>query len=302
MGRRRKSKNTAIVEVLGGGFLLCIALAVSLPRTGLGKIWAAGFVIALAGAVLFGTALVLRRKQRTSDSLLPSDSPASRQEPYVSQNEWSPLWGRGSESDDKIWPAWKEAQKAQVSVAITSQWSLDLLHALEWKRFELVTAAYFEALGFKAKTTRAGADGGVDVHLHWQDSPTASIIVQCKAWKAFKVGIKPIRELLGVMTLAGVSEGIFITTGMYTKEAKSFAAPAGTTVHLIDGNDFLAKIAALKAEQQASLLNLATSGDYTTPTCASCGVKLVLRENPKKGDSFWGCVNFPRCRTTMRAS
>ncbi|HEY8069920.1 MAG TPA: hypothetical protein VIF38_13645, partial [Burkholderiales bacterium] len=37
----------------------------------------------------------------------------------------------------------------------TQRWSLELLHALEWKRFEIVCSGYFEAIGFRARTARA---------------------------------------------------------------------------------------------------------------------------------------------------
>ncbi|MDP5239652.1 topoisomerase DNA-binding C4 zinc finger domain-containing protein [Uliginosibacterium sp. 31-16] len=41
-------------------------------------------------------------------------------------------------------------------------------------------------------------------------------------------------------------------------------------------------------------MELATEGDWTTPTCGHCGIKMVAREG--KSGSFWGCRNFPRCR------
>jgi len=41
--------------------------------------------------------------------------------------------------------------------------------------------------------------------------------------------------------------------------------------------------------------SFATAGDYTTPTCASCGVKMIVRTPKAGGKAFWGCVNYPRC-------
>jgi restriction system protein len=105
---------------------------------------------------------------------------------------------------------------------------------------------------------------------------------------------------MGVMTAVGVGEGIFVTTGTFTREARQFAG--GKNIHLIDGDDLLAKITATSSDEQAALLHLATEGDFTTPTCASCGVKMVERVSTKSGEAFWGCVNFPRCRCTLRFS
>jgi restriction system protein len=201
--------------------------------------------------------------------------------------------------DHDFYGMWKDvttAEPARSSID-TTRWSKGLLDALEWKRFEVVCGRYFETIGFTSKVAREGADGGVDIHLYAAGSDTPGILVQCKAWKAYPVGIKPIRELLGVMTASRVAEGIFISTGEYTSEARRFAAQ--NNIHLIDGSDLLAKIQAVPADHQRSLLEVATAGDFTTPTCPSCGLKMVNRIAQKSGDQFWGCTGYPRCRRTF---
>lgn len=95
-----------------------------------------------------------------------------------------------------------------------------------------------------------------------------------------------------------ISEGVFVTTSEYTDDARQFAAQ--NNIHLIDGPDLLAKILATPEADQRALLQLATEGDFTTPTCPSCGLKMVERTATKSGDSFWGCRSFPRCRTTLQ--
>jgi restriction system protein len=45
------------------------------------------------------------------------------------------------------------------------------------------------------------------------------------------------------------------------------------------------------------LLALAVAGDYRTPTCSQCGVKMVKRKS-KRG-AFWGCMNYPTCRQRL---
>ncbi|HRE12623.1 MAG TPA: restriction endonuclease [Usitatibacteraceae bacterium] len=197
---------------------------------------------------------------------------------------------------------WTEAGRHEPASPVldTSRFSPELLKALDWKRFELLCAAYFEKIGFRAQTTAAGPDGGVDIHLFAKDAERAGIVVQCKAWRNVPVGVALVRELLGVMTAAGVKEGIVATVGTFTAEARAFAA--GQEIHLIDGEDFLAKIAALEVDAQLDLLVFATEGDFTTPTCPSCGIghRMRLRTSGKDGTRFWGCGNFPRCRATMQ--
>lgn len=179
----------------------------------------------------------------------------------------------------------------------TTKWTLDLLCALEWKRFEDVCCSLFQHLGFTTRTTRQGADGGVDVHIYKTSTDRADAIVQCKAWNTYKVGIKPVRELLGVMASTGVPEGIFMTTGIFTREALEFGR--ANRIDCMDGELVLKAITTLQAAQQDAMLRMATEGDYLTPTCASCGIKLVRREPKGGGEAFWGCRNFPRCRLTM---
>ena len=180
-------------------------------------------------------------------------------------------------------------------------WSKELIDSLEWKRFEELCAGYFQAKGWRTRLTRLGADGGVDIYLYKTESDTKPLgIIQCKAWNTYKVGVKPIRELYGVMAAEQTPLGIFITSGKFTQEAREFAA--GKHVKLMTGDNLLKLILGLPEDKQSSLLNAITKGDYTTPSCPSCGTKMVLRTSSKGGNpgrQFWGCTNFPRCRTTL---
>jgi restriction system protein len=194
---------------------------------------------------------------------------------------------------------WGASNQSLISRAMTDEgydaWTPNALHALEWKRFELLCAKYYEAVGFKSETLRCGADGGIDVKLFRVDPNKPLAVVQCKAWNTQSVGVKEVRELLGVMAHEKVGRGIFITTATYTNDALRFAAD--NPIQLLDGADFLKKICDLPRASQDALLKFAFEGDYKTPTCASCGIKMTKRES-KRGP-FWGCLNFPRCRSTF---
>jgi restriction system protein len=160
--------------------------------------------------------------------------------------------------------------------------------------------AYFEKTGWRTQLNRTGPDGGVDVNLFKPDQEGVAAVVQCKAWNTYKVGIKPVRELLGVMAAGKIPEGYFVTTDIFTYEAIDFAKEQPLT--LLDGYEFLRRIHALQKDEQTALLDLATAGDYKTPTCPSCGRKMVKRVSGKGrniGDSFWGCPSFPRCRARL---
>jgi hypothetical protein len=176
--------------------------------------------------------------------------------------------------------------------------SPELLNALEWRRFEQLVTWYFHKRGFGAERSHVGADGGVDIHLtrHGEAEPFA--YVQCKAWHVYDVGVKPVRELLGVMTAKGIKTGYFVTTGNFTTEATAFAKDQ--PLKLVSGEYFLEKLNSLPEADRIELLHDVTQGDYTTPTCPRCDVKMVLRTG-SDGD-FWGCPNYskrPSCRQTF---
>jgi len=154
-------------------------------------------------------------------------------------------------------------------------------------------AAYFRHKGFTCKTIRLGADGGIDATIYEGDKKVA--VVQCKAWNSRQVGVKPVRELLGVMVQQQAGKGYFMTTSTYTQEALDFAR--GQPITLVTGEGMMNAIYRMSDEDQQRLLNIATEGDYTTPTCPSCGIKLVMRDSSR--GTFWGCENFPRCRVRI---
>jgi len=158
----------------------------------------------------------------------------------------------------------------------TGRWSLELLRRLEWRRFEELCAAYYEV-----------AEGA--------DKPPS--VVQCKPSSVYTVGIKPVRELRAAMAAAGVPQGVLVACGTFTSEAKEFSR--GENIELIDGTELLRKIGALAPEQEQALLKLATAGDFSTPTCPACGIKMTARTSSTEGRKFWGCLNYPRCKRTF---
>ena len=194
-------------------------------------------------------------------------------------------------------PAAPRAPSAVPWKLDTSQWSPELLKRLEWRRLEEVCVAYFEALGFTTRVARAGTDGGVDISLVAAGGERPSVLVQCKAWDAYGIGIKRLLALNAAMSAAGVSEGMLVTPGRFTPEAKAFAAKH--SIKLVDGTALLASFAALEPEKGLALLRFATEGDFLTPTCPACAVKMISRQSTQGGRKFWGCRNYPRCKQTI---
>jgi restriction system protein len=191
-------------------------------------------------------------------------------------------------------------QAARLERLSTGKWSGELVKHLEWRRLEELSAAYFEALGFKTGLTHDRADGAADISLYGVGSDSACILVHCKAWDAYPIGVKPLQELRGAMSAANVAEGVMLTAGRFTPEARGYAAKEG--IELIDGAALLEKFAALLPEKAAALLKLATTGDFLTPTCPRCSIKMTARKSTREGRMFWGCTNYPRCKQTFSST
>lgn len=177
-----------------------------------------------------------------------------------------------------------------------AQWGPEVFAAIEWRRFELVCEALFRQAGFKTQSHPAGADGGVDIWLYSTHAPEPVAVVQCKHWCNVQVGVKELREFLGVMTAHKVARGTCATSSTYTRAALQFARDNG--INAQDGNGLLALIEQRTPRQQADLLAVALDGEYWRPTCPSCNVKMVLRPG-RAGNPFWGCPHYPHCKSTL---
>ena len=102
----------------------------------------------------------------------------------------------------------------------------DIANANWWKRlsaeqFEREIASWFSRQGYIAKTTKFVGDGGVDVILEKNGRKT---YVQCKHFVEGKVDIKVVRELCGVMSSDGVTQGVIAClNGLSSDNAYTFA-------------------------------------------------------------------------------
>ncbi len=169
--------------------------------------------------------------------------------------------------------------------------SLSDIRGLSWRQFESFTAEAYKRQGYTVIETPEGPDNGVDLVLHKDGEKT---YVQCKHWKAASVGVDKIRELLGSVTAGGAHNGIFVTSGNYTRPAREFARGCG--IKLVDGDGLAALIGGRIDELNDVPPELETPSGVTCPECSAAMVRRVAKRGPNKGNSFWGCSKFPGCR------
>ena len=171
--------------------------------------------------------------------------------------------------------------------------SIEKIRSLTWQQFEQFVGSYFKGQGYSVMETAAGPDGGVDLVLRKDGGKT---YVQCKHWKANKVRVEKVRELLGAMAAGGADHGVFVTTGEFTLSAKQFGGKHG--VRLIDGKELEYLLRSTPAEDTLSPDIIANQPEC--PVCKSVMVKRTAKKGPNRGSQFWGCSRFPGCRSTRK--
>lgn len=195
---------------------------------------------------------------------------------------------------------WK---RGQLFSAVEQSDSAGALNEMSWHEFEMLVGEAFRRRGYAViETGGGGADGGIDLVLRKDGE---KFLVQCKQWKAYKVGVTTVRELYGVMAAGGAVGGFVVTSGVFTQEAKFFAE--GRNIDLIGGSELTAIIKQIQRQPQAAAAmaqrpSLNAPAAATTPSCPTCG-SIMIRRTAKKGsnagNAFWGCSNYPQCRGTV---
>jgi restriction system protein len=165
------------------------------------------------------------------------------------------------------------------------------LNNMSWQQFETLVGEAFRRKGYAVtETGGGGADGGIDLVLKRDGE---AFLVQCKQWKATKVGVATVRELYGVMAAQGAVGGFVVTSGVFTDEAKAFAS--GQNIELMDGKALYALICGVSVPDKVTpvLQVVSTASAPTCPICQGAMVKRAAKRGANSGNAFWGCQLYP---------
>ena len=215
--------------------------------------------------------------------------------------------------------AYRRHQRKQLVCDVDHAKTADALDGMRWQEFEMLVGEAFRQQGFQVlEAGNGGADGGIDLVLSKPaQNGREKYLVQCKQWRAWKVGVDVVRELYGVMAARGAAGGFVVTSGRFTSEAARFAE--GRNLTLVDGSRLQSMLreakgsvrkapdAAPAPSSPASDVSPPTTASTTAPAplqapdCPLCA-KPMLQRTAKRGagagNRFWGCTGFPACRGT----
>jgi restriction system protein len=144
----------------------------------------------------------------------------------------------------------RRKKRTELIADVAESKNINAFDGMTWREFEILVGEAYRLQGFSvAETGGGGADGGVDLVL---TKGGEKYFVQCKQWKAYKVGVDVVRELYGVMAAKGAAGGFVVTSGRFTDDAKAFAD--GRNMVLVDGTKLFSMIKQVKQSQPARLM------------------------------------------------
>ena len=185
----------------------------------------------------------------------------------------------------------RRRRQQELHREVASNPNRDALEKMSWREFEGLAAETFRRQGYRVVEHGGnGPDGGVDLELYMGKD---KYLVQCKQWKASKVGVATVRELYGVMTADHAVGGFVVASGEFTDEAQNFVE--GRSIKLIATQSLLRLI----SDNAGTPLHLQPKEVTDVPACPKCGGAMVQRTAKKgatAGSKFWGCASFPNCR------
>jgi hypothetical protein len=114
------------------------------------------------------------------------------------------------------------------------------LDDLSPRQFEELVADVFRRRGYEVTLTSQTRDAGYDLIARRSDPVLGeqTFLVEAKKYPADrKVGLSPLRALMGSVIGSDAERGIFVTTSSFTSDARALADKSGR-LRLIDGPEF----------------------------------------------------------------
>jgi restriction system protein len=167
-----------------------------------------------------------------------------------------------------IFPA-SEARLRRQLLEQTS--NLRLLSAAE---FELLVAELLRREGWYVDVTgrHGDADGNVDLRIRRGER---QMLVQCKQWQSWQIGVDEIRKLAGTLLREGLpgTSGMLATTSTFTPDAIAEAKQTG--IELVGGDELVRRL----HDAGATQLLAGTDEIRAAYPCPNCATPMILAQS-----------------------
>lgn len=121
-----------------------------------------------------------------------------------------------------------------IGMPSTSADKVEHLMEISPRSFECIVEQLYKKMGFHTELTPEKGDGGRDIVAEKIDTgKKEKALVECKRYRK-PVGVKLIRELLGVISNEKVNKGVLVTSSSFTRGAKKLAKD-NPRIELISG-------------------------------------------------------------------
>ena len=143
--------------------------------------------------------------------------------------------------------AWVFSQVQAANRRHLLEWTTNL-RLLSAQEFEWIVGEVLRREGWDVEETgrEAAADGNVDLRIRRGGK---ELLVQCKRWQSWLVGVDEIRKLGGTLMREGLrgEDGVFVTLSCFTEPAIAEAAKLG--VRLVDNQELVRRIENVRASE-----------------------------------------------------
>lgn len=180
-----------------------------------------------------------------------------------------------------------DAWKAQVRLP-------EYLRSMDPRKFETLVCMLFERMGYSSEQTPYVGDGGVDGYLRRDGN---LLLLQCKRVKG-SVGEPVLRDLFGNINARGADEGIVVTTGKVSRQAKAWAKDK--PIRIIELEELTELLRTYFDDSTVVPESFQVTSEFETDLymCPKCGRK--LRTVKGRRGRFLGCSGYPECHFTRR--
>lgn len=168
----------------------------------------------------------------------------------------------------------------------------EYLRTVDPRGFEKLVCTLFEAMGYEVDETPYSGDGGIDAFARHGGRLA---LIQCKRVQG-SVGEPILRDLWGNIVHHHADEGIVVTTGSVSRQARDWAS--GKPIRIIE-LDELTSLVRTYLDEHAVVPNsfqVTSVPSEASHICPRCGRN--LRKVKGRRGKFLGCSGYPQCRYT----